>query len=298
MSNEAPDWNKLSTDLEATGDFKVLRRLKPRRVLHPYDGSEVRRGLFVDVETTGLNHQVDDVVQLALVPFRFSRDGTVFDLDKPYDGRQAPKAPMSEGAATINGISLEDLEGRTLDLSIIEKLIEDADLVVSHNAAFDRPFAEKVTHTFATRPWGCSMTDVSWIGAGFESTKLSYLAMKSGFFYPEHDALFDCFAALELLATPLPNGKKPMRQIMAASAAMKVRIHAEGAPFKARAVLKFRGYHWVAPPERAIGSWWTDVAEVDVSDEIDFLSAEVFHRPTTPTMTRITGLERFSLRAH
>ncbi|MEO7221122.1 MAG: exonuclease domain-containing protein, partial [Devosia sp.] len=166
MSNEPRDWNKLSADLEATGDFKVLRRLKPRRVLHPYDGSEVRRGLFVDVETTGLDHRVDEVVQLAMVPFRFGRDGTVFDIEAPYDGRRAPTVPFSPGAISVNGLSSDDLVGCDLDLFTIEKLLLKADLIASHNAGFDRPFVEKVVPSFALRPWGCSMTDVDWTDAG------------------------------------------------------------------------------------------------------------------------------------
>jgi DNA polymerase-3 subunit epsilon len=298
MSNEAPDWNKLSADLEATGDFKVLRRLKPRRVLHPYDGSEVRNGLFVDVETTGLDHRVDEVVQLALLPFRFGRDGTVFDVNAPYEGRRSPTVPMSPGAISINGLSANDLKDRALDLCRIDRMVEHADLVVSHNAGFDRPFAEHVTPSFSSRPWGCSMVDVDWVGAGLESHKLSFLAMKSGFFYPEHDAVFDCFAAVELLAKPLPDGTMPLHQVMDAVSQSKTRIHAQGAPFKARTLLKSRGYQWLPPPNRKVGCWWLDVSKRRLSTEIDFLRREVYGRPFTPSLMRVSGLERFSTRAH
>ena len=50
--------------------WKLLRRLKiPSKFNHSH-GQPVKRGLALDVEATGLSLENDDVIQLAMLPFR------------------------------------------------------------------------------------------------------------------------------------------------------------------------------------------------------------------------------------
>src|SRR3546814_2417440 len=65
----------LAAQLNASGNYRVLRRLLPRTVVTAADGTPTRTGLFIDVETTGLDHQKDEVIELAMVPFTYSLDG-------------------------------------------------------------------------------------------------------------------------------------------------------------------------------------------------------------------------------
>src|SRR3546814_4593532 len=58
----------LAAQLNASGNYRVLRRLLPRTVVTAADGTPTRTGLFIDVETTGLDHQKDEVIELAMVP--------------------------------------------------------------------------------------------------------------------------------------------------------------------------------------------------------------------------------------
>jgi hypothetical protein len=46
--------DEMISALEATGNFWMLRKVSPRRVINAPDGTAVKRALFVDVETTGL----------------------------------------------------------------------------------------------------------------------------------------------------------------------------------------------------------------------------------------------------
>jgi DNA polymerase III subunit epsilon len=69
--------------LEASFDHIVLRRVPP-----PSDWqfaqvmTEVRRAVFVDTETTGLNER-DEVIELALVPFDYDREtGAIVAIDE------------------------------------------------------------------------------------------------------------------------------------------------------------------------------------------------------------------------
>ena len=79
----------------------------------------------------------------------------------------------------------------------VAEITAPAALVIAHNAEFDRKFAEKAFDVFTMKVWACSMTQILWAEESFESPKLEYLAMKSGFFYDGHRAAVDCNAAIQ-----------------------------------------------------------------------------------------------------
>ena len=58
----------MAAALEASGEFRVLRKLKPREAIVPPPGTPIRQGLLVDVETTGLDTEHDEIIELA-IPF-------------------------------------------------------------------------------------------------------------------------------------------------------------------------------------------------------------------------------------
>ena len=88
-------------------DFLLLRRLKlPRELNRPQSG-EVRRGLVIDVETTGLNLEADEVMQLAMLPFDYEIEtGRILTVhkDTAFEGLREPAAVISEEASIITGI--------------------------------------------------------------------------------------------------------------------------------------------------------------------------------------------------
>ena len=81
----------LAQTLEATGDYRVIRRLKPRRSATPPPGVPVRLGMLVDVETTGLDPQRDEIIELAMTPFNYGLDGTVFSVGDSWRVRRTSR---------------------------------------------------------------------------------------------------------------------------------------------------------------------------------------------------------------
>src|SRR3546814_4221806 len=62
-----PTMEALAAQLEASGDYRVLRRLPvPAGGFVPMP--HMKRAVFLDVETTGLDPNVDDIIELAMVP--------------------------------------------------------------------------------------------------------------------------------------------------------------------------------------------------------------------------------------
>ena len=288
------DLKSMAEALEATGDYRVLRRLSPRARYADPGGAEVRRGLYIDLETTGLDASRDEIIEIAMVPFTYGTDGRIFDVSEPFQAFRQPARPIPLGITALTGIDDAMVAGRSIDPAEVATFAGSTALVIAHNAAFDRKFAERFSDIFRTKAWACSMSQIDWQSAGFEGTKLSYLAAGAGFFYDRHRAVQDCHAAIALLATPLPNATLPFSQLLDRARRPTVRIWAEHSPFELKDQLKARGYRWNADATQAPRSWYIDVEEADHQAEIAFLAKEIYQREISPLTRKITAYDRFS----
>jgi DNA polymerase-3 subunit epsilon len=59
--------------LAESGQYRVQRRVKPRPRIEPPVGTVLKQALFVDFETTGLDHQSDEIIELPSVISRCRR---------------------------------------------------------------------------------------------------------------------------------------------------------------------------------------------------------------------------------
>lgn len=281
--------------LEASDDYRVLRRLRPRAV----DGPRLPSGgeklvVIVDSETTGLDHRHDEVIELGMVGFVHDGRGGIVSVVGEFSALQEPSGPLAPEIIRLTGITDEMLAGRRIDVDAVEAFIEHADLVVAHNAAFDRPFCERLAAGFAPKAWACSVKEVDWAGFGFEGTKLGYLVGQSGWFHTGHRATDDCHALLEVLAAPLPNRDgTALRHLLARSEAAQVRIWAEGAPYDLKDQLKRRGYRWSDGTDGRPRAWWVEVHEALAEAEITYLETEIYMRRVRPRAQLITACERY-----
>jgi DNA polymerase-3 subunit epsilon len=288
----------LARQLETSDDYRVLRRLQPRRVVTPPDGTPTRTAIFLDLETTGLDANRDEIIEIAMVPFTFSHDGRIFEIGEAFASLREPGVPISAEITALTGITPAMVKGKSIDLAAMRQVAAGAVLVIAHNAAFDRPFAERLDPVFSTKPWACSMSQVPWAEEGFEGTKLGYLAARQGFFFDGHRAADDCLAAIELLARPLPvSGEPALARLLETARRPVWRIWAEAAPFAMKDMLKARRYRWNGDTNGRPRAWYIDVAEDRREEELAFLRTEIYHRDTLdPAAVRITAYDRFSER--
>lgn len=139
------------------------------------------------------------------------------------------------------------MRGKRIDEAEVHRLLEGADLVVAHNAGFDRPFVERRLPVFAAFDWACSFADINWKALGRGSAKLESLAQDAGWFYDAHRAEMDCHALLAVLAAPLPDASGTgLARLIKAAGQTQYRLQATNAPFDAKDRLKGRGYRWNA----------------------------------------------------
>jgi DNA polymerase-3 subunit epsilon len=282
--------------LEETGRFKILRSLVPRpvaaRASAPPRASE-RIGVILDTETTGLDPAKDEIIELGMVAFTYDAAG-IGEVIGVFSALREPGQPISAEITRITGITDAMVAGQVLDLKAVAAFIAPADLVIAHNAGFDRPFCERLTGGFDVKPWACSVAEVDWSGRGFEGAKLGYLVGQCGWFHQGHRAVDDCHALLEVLDRPGPAGRaSAFSELVEKSARRRCRIWAEGSPFHTKDLLKARGYRWSDGTNGQLKSWWREVDEADFDAERAFLQTEVYQAPVDPFVQWMTAAERF-----
>lgn len=270
------DFEAYAARLEASGDYRILRRLISRKEFNLSLADDLKVAIVLDVETTGLDTEHDEIFEIGMVKLLYSPEGSISKVIGEYVGRREPSLPIPARVARITGVDAEDLRGRAIDASEIVKFIDDAVLVIAHNAAFDRPFCERLVPEFSSKAWACSMTEIDWIDCGFDGRSLTAILSGYRLFHEGHRAIEDCHALTEILSRRLPvTGKLALGQLLATARRVTLRLWAEGAPYEKKDALRSRGYKWADGLDGGRRSWWVEIPEEDYSSEIEFLRSTV-----------------------
>jgi DNA polymerase III subunit epsilon len=296
MPTDDQDLAAMVQTLEASGEYRVLRRLAFRQ--HFSTATQPTKvGILLDVETTGLDTASDEVVELGMVKFSYHPDGTVAAVLDSFSSLNEPSRTIPEDAIKLHGITNEMAAGHKIDAEAVSTFAADAAIVIAHNAAFDRKFAERYWSTFANKPWACSVNQVEWRAHGFEGSRLGYLLNGIGLFHKPHRAVDDCYALLEILAHTLSGTERSALSLLLENARRKtVRIWAEHAPFDLKDELKKRGYRWSPGDEGRRKAWYVDVDEANRGREIAYLRQSIYLREVELFEQALTAFDRFSVR--
>ena len=294
-------FESMAQALAAHPDYRVLRRLQPR-LLWPEGGAARKYSILVlDTETTGLDSSRESIIELALLRVdvdaeSFQPVGTVM----VYDGLEDPGKPIPPEVVALTGIRDADVQGQALDAAQVDRMLDGIDLVVAHNAAFDRPFVERRFPRFANVAWACSFADIEWKKLGRSAAKLESLAQAQGYFYDAHRAEMDCHALLSVLAQPLSGGagtpfESGLQRLIASAKEPAYTVQALHAPFEEKDRLKGRGYRWNA--EQRV--WQCRIRGVaDLESECEWLRAQVYgNRPAAVQIETQDALVKYAQRA-
>ncbi len=106
--------------------------------------------LIIDTETTGLNPDADEVVEIAAV-----RYGPQQGILGVWSALVNPGRPIPPEASAVHGITDAMVERAPDKLAVVSELariLRSDDVLVAHNAAFDRAFLPSDMHG----PWLCT----------------------------------------------------------------------------------------------------------------------------------------------
>ena len=281
--------------LSETGRYRILQKLTPRAIA-PFARPEYPlKGIILDTETTGLNARKDEIIEIGVIAFTFDAAGLIGDVTGVYGGLQQPSVSIPSDIIRLTGITDEIVAGQSIDIAALQALIEPADLLIAHNAGFDRPFCEAFSDLFSGKAWACSNSEIDWSSRGYEGTKLGYLIGQAGYFHDGHRAVDDCFALLEVLAREADgSASTAFAELYEASQRSRVRIFAENSAFDMKDHLKARGYRWSDGSDGRPKSWWIEVGEEALDEELRYLRAEIYRYPEAdPPIKRLTAFDRF-----
>ena len=116
------------------------------------------RLLILDTETTGLDPRCDRCIEIGAVLFDLPRRSVLSQVSLLLPCDQNP-------AQAVNGIEpalTQQPQPWQQGLQWFEALLASADLVVAHNAAFDRQWFGIAPLPPIHKPWLCTMEDIRW----------------------------------------------------------------------------------------------------------------------------------------
>jgi DNA polymerase III subunit epsilon len=177
-------------------------------------------GLVVDVETTGLGPDSDEVIELALKLFTYrSETGEVIDIIEEDSFLREPKSSSAlknyNQAFKVHGIPFETVQGKSFSDMKIKTYFYRADSVFAHNASFDRSFLYRLYPEVNDLKWYCTMRGVPWKKYGFPNGKLLTLLQSHQITeFQTHRAMDDITYLLELLKKTSPNGNLYLREVL------------------------------------------------------------------------------------
>ena len=133
-------------------------------------GDDIKIGIYLDTETTGMDADDDEIIELALVPFEFDKAGNIYRILPAYNGFQDPGIPIPEIITQITGITDDMVKGQSIDLEQVSKMLSEAVIVIAHNARFDRPFVENLLDEDYEDVYGYSTNGIG----GFVGARISF----------------------------------------------------------------------------------------------------------------------------
>jgi DNA polymerase-3 subunit epsilon len=288
----------LACKLEQSKNYRVIRRLIPREATLAPEGYVGKHGVILDFETTGLDSTKDEVIEIGMVKFRYSDADEITGVSGVFQSFNQPSDPIPAEITELTGITDEMVAGCKIDSEALGAFVTDVNIVIAHNASFDRRFAERSWKLFEHKPWACSATGVEWRKRGFDGSRLSYLLSGLGYFHDKHRAVDDCLALVEILSdTSLTTSEGAFQELIREARRPKCRIWAENSPFELKDELKRRGYRWNDGSDGRPRSWYLDINEDGRDEAIRFLKQEIYQRDADPLIQKLTALNRFSDRA-
>ena len=270
--------------LAAPDDFKIVRRLREPQVVAGSEG--VKRVMFLDSETTGVNTAEDEMIELGYVIVEFSNVGELGEVVRIYDELNQPRLPIMN--SEIHGITNEMVAGKKIDFDEVAADLANVNLVVAHNSGFDRKIVERYLPAFADVPWACTFKDVDWAAKGIKGAKLEYLAYESNFFYNAHRAVIDVYAMVEVVRY-----HKVFKELLIGALTPQYIVSAQGSPFSKKDLLKERGYKPLYVAGKFI-CWYTAVLAASLEAEKAWLLKDAGCKNVP--VKEVGSIDRYSVR--
>ncbi len=203
------------------------------------------RLLIVDTETTGLSPAKARCIEVGAVLFHVPSRAVLSQLSFLLPCNSNP-------AERVNGIAAEVTrleQPRGQSLACLEAMAAAADVLVAHNAAFDRQWFGREELPPLQRPWLCSMEDIRWPAERQlrATPSVRDLALAYGVpVWAAHRALTDCIYIAQVFE------REAQLETLLQQALLPRKLYRARLPYDQRHLAKEAGFRW---NEGVQGAW-------------------------------------------
>ena len=237
--------------------------------------SKTTKLAFLDTETTGLNPYDDIIIELAIKIVEIENDsGKIVSIGQEYTSFNDPKVPIKKEISLLTGIKDDMVVNKNIDWEEVDSLIENSEIIVAHNASFDRSFIDQNSTKSPHKIWACSVNDIDWLKRGFTSTKQELLCYWHGFYFDAHRAMDDVNALIHLLTHNYQDNFRPVVELMNNSAVPNYIIRATNFSYNEikKNRVKSQGYKW-----NANDKIWYKIVNYEVLEQEKELLADIIY---------------------
>jgi len=248
---------------------------------------------FLDLETTGLDFQRDEIIEIGIRTVAVNKqDYSEAIAVKAYASYNDTEIELDEEIIQLTGITKDMIDGKKIDWKQVEEILEISDIVVAHNASFDRHFLEK--NIDFENIWACSKADVDWKERGFLNTKLELLSIWHGFYYDSHRAMNDVNATIHLLLHPSYEEYPPLEELVE-NAQKKHYLVVNKFPYNQDFIkmLKKRGGYRYNPSDKSWRILFKDKHSLDI--EVEWLKKTIYNGYFQGEVQEISMLDKYKI---
>ena len=232
-----------------------------------------KRLCFLDVETTGKDRTGDEIIEIALKTILFDLEScSIVSITDTYESYNEPTISIKKEAFLVNRITDDMVKGKSIDWNQVNSIIEKADVIVAHNASFDRAFIDGNSSVSPRKIWACSLEDIDWSGRNFSNGKQELLCFWHGFYYDSHRAMNDVDALIHLVTHPHYTEDHPIVELIENAGKPYYKMKALKSPFLKKDTLKANNYKW----DGGNKYWWKKLNFDEIEPEKDWLTESIY----------------------
>ena len=244
QQKESEQLNFLNGTIKATVNEKEKDRgmknpskSKEKSVLSVKTQSLPENILILDTETTGLDNEIDDCLEVGSILFNVKSRSVLAQQSflLPVENNNAEK--INKIPAEITRLPQPLSEA----IKYFESLVRVSDVIVAHNAEFDKKWFGLKKLPQIEKPWICSMDDITWPADRQLKTRPSVRDLALAYGVPvwnAHRALTDCIYLAEVFKRCTE-----LEQLLVRALEPKVLIRAE-ISYEERYLAKNAGFRW------------------------------------------------------
>ena len=211
------------------------------------------RLLIVDTETTGLTPAKGRCIEVGAVLFHVPSRAVLSQLSFLLPCSSNPAERVNGIAAAVTRLE----QPRDQFLACLAAMAAAADVLVAHNAAFDRQWFGREELPPLQRPWLCSMEDIRWPAERHlrATPSVRDLALAYGVpVWAAHRALTDCIYIAQVFE------REEQLENLLQQALLPRKLYRARLPYDQRHLAKEAGFRW---NEGVQGAWSKRLTEAE-----------------------------------